>query len=131
MSLALIALITFVNPAFTALTGYEAHEAVGRNCRFLQGANSDRWVVSEIRAALSAGHPIRREILNYRKNGDPFWNDLTIDPIHDDAGALIGFVGMQYDVSELPTRPKTGRLRRNCASRTSSATSRAMSIAAS
>jgi diguanylate cyclase (GGDEF)-like protein/PAS domain S-box-containing protein len=93
-------IISFVNPAFTALTGYEPHEVIGRNCRFLQGADSDRRVATEIRTAVSGGLPIRREILNYRKNGEAFWNDLTIDPIHDAAGALIGFVGVQYDASE-------------------------------
>jgi PAS domain S-box-containing protein len=92
-------LITFVNPAFTLLTGYEPHEAIGRNCRFLQGSDSDPDVTAEIRRAVSGGTAIRREILNYRKNGDSFWNDVTIDPIHDDSGAVIGFIGIQHDVS--------------------------------
>jgi diguanylate cyclase (GGDEF)-like protein len=85
-----------VNPAFTTLTGYEPEEAVGRNCRFLQGSDTDRETVCEIRDALAAGRSIRREILNYRKDGEPFWNDLMIDPIHDDEGVLIGFVGVQF-----------------------------------
>jgi diguanylate cyclase (GGDEF)-like protein/PAS domain S-box-containing protein len=88
--------IIFVNPAFTTLTGYTPEEAIGRNCRFLQGPDTDRETVSEIREAIAAGRSIRREILNYRKDGEPFWNDLMIDPIRDDAGFVTGFVGIQY-----------------------------------
>ena len=61
--------IVFVNQAFTELTGYSSVEALGRNCRFLQGPSSDRRVISELRDALARGRPIRREILNYRKDG--------------------------------------------------------------
>ncbi len=92
--------MVFVNPAFTALTGYTASEAVGKNCRFLQGPDTDAKAIRDIRAAVAAGLPIQREILNYRKNGAPFWNDVRIDPIHDKNGALIGFVGIQYDCTE-------------------------------
>jgi diguanylate cyclase (GGDEF)-like protein/PAS domain S-box-containing protein len=92
-------IITFVNLAFTLLTGYEPHEAMGRNCRFLQGPDSDPNVTAEIRRAVSGETGIRREILNYRKNGDPFWNEVTIDPIRDGAGTVIGFIGVQHDVS--------------------------------
>jgi two-component system, NtrC family, sensor kinase len=92
----------FVNAAFTNLTGYSAEEAVGRNCRFLQGIDTDPVVVTEIRNALSTGTSIRREILNYRKDGEPFWNDLMIDPVLDDAGTLVGFVGVQYSGRNCP-----------------------------
>jgi diguanylate cyclase (GGDEF)-like protein/PAS domain S-box-containing protein len=91
--------ISFVNPAFTAHTGYSRDEAVGRNSRFLQGTDTDPTVVAEIRAALNAGQSIQREILNYRKNGQPFWNDIAIDPVHDERGAVVGFVSIQFDVS--------------------------------
>ena len=91
--------IVFVNPAFAELTGYEAHECIGRNCRFLQGPDTDRQIVEEIRDAITAGDPIRREILNYRKNGEAFWNDLRIDPIHSGAGRLVGFVGVLHQMT--------------------------------
>ncbi len=87
--------IAYVNAAFSDLFGYSEAEAVGRNCRFLQGTDTDPLVVAEIRAAVASGTGIRRQILNYRKDGTPFWNELTIDPIRDAAGRLTGFVGVQ------------------------------------
>jgi PAS domain S-box-containing protein/diguanylate cyclase (GGDEF)-like protein len=92
--------IVFVNPAYTALTGYSAAESIGRNCRFLQGALSDRRVISEIRDAVAQGRPIRRELLNYRKDGTQFWTDLAINPTHHENGDLAGFVGILFDLTE-------------------------------
>lgn len=91
--------IVSVNNAFCDLTGYQPHEIIGRNCRFLQGPETDPAISAHIHEALQAGSPIRREILNYKKNGDIFWNDLHIDPIRDQTGAVIGFIGIQYDVT--------------------------------
>ncbi|WP_296701383.1 diguanylate cyclase domain-containing protein [Thiocapsa sp. UBA6158] len=91
--------IVFINPAFTAMTGYSALEALGQNCRFLQGPATDTNIVRDIRDALEGGRSIRREILNYRKDGSSFWNDLTIDPIHNAAGELSGFVGEAHRIS--------------------------------
>jgi len=88
--------IIYANAAFCALCGYSEIEILGRNARFLQGPGSDPLVISDIHAAVAAGAGIRREILNYRKDGTSFWNDLTIDPIRDAAGQLKGFVGIQY-----------------------------------
>jgi diguanylate cyclase (GGDEF)-like protein/PAS domain S-box-containing protein len=88
--------IIYVNAAFSALCGYPITEIIGRNPRFLQGPDSDPQVCAEMRAAVAAGTGIRREILNYRKDGTSFWNDLKIDPIRDAAGRLTGFVGIQY-----------------------------------
>jgi diguanylate cyclase (GGDEF)-like protein/PAS domain S-box-containing protein len=89
--------ITYANAAFSVLCGYSEAEVLGRNCRFLQGVDTDPVVVSEIRRALSSGVGIRREILNYRKDGRPFWNDLTIDPVRDAAGRLTWFVSVQSE----------------------------------
>jgi PAS domain S-box-containing protein/diguanylate cyclase (GGDEF)-like protein len=91
--------IVFINPAFSELTGYAPAETIGRNCRFLQGRETDRGVVAELRAALSSGQPIRREIRNYRKDGSNFWTDLAISPLHDARGALVGFVGSLMDIT--------------------------------
>ena len=90
----------FVNPAFTRITGYERHEAVGRNCRFLQGPETDPAETDRIRQAVAARRPYRGTTRNYRKDGTPFWNELTINPVFDDAGALIYFVGIQADVTQ-------------------------------
>jgi diguanylate cyclase (GGDEF)-like protein/PAS domain S-box-containing protein len=88
-----------VNPAFTVLTGYSAQEALGRSCNFLQGVDTDRGTVVEIRAAIKQGEAIRRELWNYRKDGTRFWNDVTIDPIRDRKGNVIGFIGILYDAT--------------------------------
>jgi len=92
--------IVFVNPAFTELTGYSSAEAIGRNCRFLQGLLTDRKVISEIREAVGQGRSIRRELLNYRKDGAQFWTDLAINPTRDGSGDLVGFVGVLSDLTE-------------------------------
>jgi PAS domain S-box-containing protein/diguanylate cyclase (GGDEF)-like protein len=92
--------IVFVNPAFTELTGYSSAEAIGRNCRFLQGLLTDQKVISEIRAAVVRGRSIRRELLNYRKDGAQFWTDLAINSTRDASGNLVGFVGILNDLTE-------------------------------
>jgi diguanylate cyclase (GGDEF)-like protein/PAS domain S-box-containing protein len=92
--------ITYVNAAFSALSGYTSAEAIGRNCRFLQGVGTNALVREEIRAAIVGGYGIQREILNYRKDGSTFWNDLTIDPVHDALGRVTAFIGVQYEAGE-------------------------------
>jgi PAS domain S-box-containing protein/diguanylate cyclase (GGDEF)-like protein len=92
--------IVFVNPAFTELTGYSSAEAIGRNCRFLQGPLSDPKATSEIREAIAQGHSVRTEVLNYRKDGAQFWTDLAINPTRDASGDLVGFVGVLSDLTE-------------------------------
>lgn len=91
--------VVYANRAFQELCGYAREEILGRDCRFLQGPETDRSVVAEIRQAIVAGQPIRREILNYRKNGEPFWNELSLNPCRDSAGHLVGFAGVQNDVT--------------------------------
>jgi len=93
--------IVFVNRAFCRISGYTAAEVIGRDCNFLQGPETDLAVVAEIRASLNAGQSIRRSLLNYRKDGETFWNDLIIDPVRNAAGKVIGFIGIQNDVTEL------------------------------
>ncbi len=89
----------FVNPAFTRITGYERQETLGRNCRFLQGPETDPAEIQKIRECVAARRPYRGTLRNYRKDGTPFWNELTINPVFDDGGALIYFVGIQADVT--------------------------------
>lgn len=91
--------LVWVNPAFTASTGYAFEEAVGRNCRFLQGPGTDREEVAQIRQALDAREPITATLLNYRKDGLAFWNQVTMTPILDADGLVSHFVGVQSDVS--------------------------------
>lgn len=91
--------LVWVNPAFTATTGYEFDEAVGSNCRFLQGERTDRAVVAQIRESLELERPLTTTLLNYRKDGVPFWNELSISPIRDVDGNVSHFVGVQADVT--------------------------------
>lgn len=88
--------IVYANAAFTALSGYPVDDVIGRNCRFLQGAGTDARTCADIRAAIAAGRSIRRDMLNYRKDGTPFWNDVTIDPIRDAAGRITHYIGVQH-----------------------------------
>jgi len=92
--------VIFVNPGFSAITGYQPEEVLGRNCRFLQGPDSDAVVVKDIHNALANQRPVDRTLLNYRKNGSSFWNELTIRPVFDQDGSLMNFVGLITDVSE-------------------------------
>ncbi|QJE73328.1 PAS domain-containing protein [Aerophototrophica crusticola] len=91
--------IVFANEAFLDLTGYEMEEIQGRNCRFLQGARTDRETVNEIREALEARRAVSVELLNYRRDGTPFWNALFIGPIFDESGTLRYFFASQLDVT--------------------------------
>jgi len=91
--------VLFVNPAFTRITGYPLDEMRGRYCTILQGEDSDAGTKARIRAALSRGEVFHGEILNVRKDGSPFWNELTISPVRDRDGAITHFVSVQRDVT--------------------------------
>ncbi|WP_416674656.1 EAL domain-containing protein [Egbenema bharatensis] len=91
--------VVFVNAAFAELTGYTAEETMGRNCRFLQGPDTDPTAIQQIRDAIRQLKPIVCPILNYRKDGTPFWNEVSINPVFDESGKLINFIGLQNDVT--------------------------------
>ncbi len=92
--------IIYANEQFEAVTGYGPPEYLGRNCRFLQGTGTDPATVAELRRAVEAGEPTRVQLRNYRKDGTPFWNRVSIAPVRDKAGAVTHFVGFQEDVTE-------------------------------
>lgn len=92
--------IIYTNPAFTRITGYDAEEVLGRNPRFLQGPDTSQATRMAIREALAAGKPIQVEILNYRKDGTPFWADLSIVPVRDEQGEITHFVASEADITE-------------------------------
>jgi PAS domain S-box-containing protein len=92
--------IVYANPAFERLTGYSAEEVVGRNCRFLQGPDSDPDAIAQLHDAIEQRIDVNVVIRNYRKDGTPFWNDLTIAPVKDEAGNVTHFVGLQTDVTD-------------------------------
>ena len=91
--------IVFANDAFCALTGYDRADVIGRNCRFMQGPETSRASVDQIRAAVLEHKVTTIELLNYRKDGSTFVNALQIGPVYDGDGALTHFFGSQIDVS--------------------------------
>jgi PAS domain S-box-containing protein len=95
--------IVFANGAFTDLTGYAQEDFIGRNCRFLQGPQTDRGTVDEVRKAIGEQRAVAVDILNYRKDGTPFWNALFLGPIFDQDGKLLYFFASQMDITERRT----------------------------
>lgn len=93
-------LIIYATPAFEELTGYSSAEVMGQNCRMLQGEDTDPAAVAKLREAIAERRACEVELLNYRKDGESFWNLVSIAPIYDDAGVLTHFVGVQTDVTE-------------------------------
>jgi PAS domain S-box-containing protein len=91
--------LTYVNPAFEAMTGYSFEEVQGRNCRFLQGDHHDQPGIPLLRDAIAAGREVTVVLKNFRKDGTPFWNELSLSPIRNRDGEVTHFVGIQTDVS--------------------------------
>lgn len=91
--------IIFCNPAFAKMTGYKPEEIVGRNCRFLQGPESDQAVIAQVREAIARKEQVSVELLNYRKNGSTFWNALFVSPVFGPDGQLLYFFASQLDIS--------------------------------
>jgi len=92
--------VVYVNAAFERITGYSADEVIGRNCRFLQGDESEQIGRVEIHRGIAQGHEARALLRNYRKDGELFWNDLHVNPVRDDAGIVTHYVGVLNDVTE-------------------------------
>ena len=92
--------IVFCNVAFQQLTGYSKEEIVGRNCRFLQGPDTDAESISKVRASIRDGHDIDIDLLNYRKDGSTFWNALYMSPVRDKEGVVRFFFASQLDVTD-------------------------------
>lgn len=91
--------IIYVNPAFEKLTGYLADDVLGKNCRFLQGPETNEATKQRIREAIRLRQECQVTILNYRRDGTPFWNNLQISPVENDEGLVTHFVGIQTDVT--------------------------------
>ena len=95
--------IIYASPGFERLSGYEASQCIGRNCRFLQGQDTDPSSKLELREAMRRGRACEVELLNYRRDGTSFWNRLELTPVIDTAGRVTHFVGLQTDVTERRT----------------------------
>ncbi|MGL5058955.1 MAG: PAS domain S-box protein [Microcoleus sp.] len=114
--------IIYCNPAFENMTGYKRREIIGKNCRFLQGSDTDPAAIKIIRQALQTESECFVTLKNYRKDGTDFWNALSISPVRDRTGKLTHFIGVQRDItdrkqaeealrhSEMQSREQTAKL---------------------
>nr|AHZ63872.1 phototropin [Pilularia globulifera] len=105
--------ILYASAGFFKMTGYSSKEVIGRNCRFLQGTDTDPEDVAKIRESLAEGKNYCGRLLNYKKDGTAFWNLLTIAPIKDENGNILKFIGMQVEVSKHTEGHKDKALRPN------------------
>nr|AML76748.1 putative LOV domain-containing protein [Erigeron canadensis] len=105
--------IMYASSGFFTMTGYSSKEVIGRNCRFLQGKETDQKEVDKIRHAVKTGTSYCGRLYNYKKDGTPFWNLLTVTPIKDENGNTIKFIGMQVEVSKYTEGVNEKELRPN------------------
>lgn len=101
--------IVACNAAFCALTGYPTDEVLGRNCRFLSGPATEPWLTEEIRRGVREHRPVLVEILNYKRNGQPFRNAVLVAPIYDEHDALLYFLGSQVEIDANAAEPSSMR----------------------
>ncbi|WP_240183444.1 two-component system response regulator [Arenimonas caeni] len=92
--------VIYVNPAFEELTGYPGDEVLGRNCRFLQGEDTNQPELEILRRSLREASDCNVILRNYQRGGDLFWNHLFISPVRDESGTVTHFVGIQNDLTE-------------------------------
>ncbi|WP_313305386.1 PAS domain-containing protein [Stutzerimonas balearica] len=92
-------ILIYANPAFERLTGYTVDEILYQDCRFLQGDDRNQPGLNAIREAVRNHRPCREVIRNYRRDGTPFWNELSITPVFNEADQLTYFIGIQKNVS--------------------------------
>lgn len=91
--------LVYVNSAFTDITGYSAEAALGRNCRFLQGEDSNPEAIEEIRRGITQHQDVQVLLRNYRRDGSLFWNQLSISPVFSETGVCTHFIGIQQDIT--------------------------------
>ncbi|MEK4406112.1 EAL domain-containing protein [Sporosarcina sp. FSL K6-6792] len=92
--------VVLINEAFTNITGYPSAEVIGQNLRFMQGEETDMELIEEINKKLRQGMPANAEVLNYKKDGTPFWNELIIQPLIDGKGEALFIASFILDVTE-------------------------------
>ena len=101
--------IVACNQAFCTLTGYAVEDIVGRNCRFLSGPATEPWLSEEIRRGVREHKPVLVEILNYKRDGQPFRNAVLVAPLYDEADKLLYFLGSQIEIDTHAATPTSMR----------------------
>lgn len=92
-------ILIYVNPAFERMTGYSSEEILYQDCRFLQAGDRDQPSLQLIRETLREGGSCREILRNYRKDGTPFWNELSLSTIKNADDGQTYFIGVQKDVT--------------------------------
>ena len=104
-------ILIYANPAFERLTGYAVEDILYQDCRFLQAGENSQPGLALIRQAVRERRPCRQVIRNFRKDGSPFWNELSITPVFNEADQLTYYIGIQKDVTEqVETQQRLARL---------------------
>lgn len=110
--------ILYINEAFTRMTGYTSAEVVGRTTQLLQGPDTDPETIRRIGEALDRHEPVRAELLNYRKDGSPFWVEVSVTPVLDENGSIVQWASVQRDTTARREAEETTlRLARETAAR--------------
>jgi len=92
-------ILIYVNPAFERMTGYSSEEILYQDCRFLQAGDRDQPSLQLIRETLREGGSCREILRNYRKDGTPFWNELSLSTVKNADDGQTYFIGVQKDVT--------------------------------
>ena len=92
-------ILIYVNPAFEKLTGYSSEEILYQDCRFLQSGDRDQAALESVRKAIEENGSCREILRNYRKDGTPFWNELSLSTVINENDGQTYFVGVQKDVT--------------------------------
>jgi len=103
--------IVFASDDFLKLTGYQREQVLGRNCRFLQGTDTSKEAVEQIRKGMASGQDVSVTLVNYTADGTPFWNKLFIAALRDAQNNIVNFIGVAVKVaSPEPGHPEHGKV---------------------
>lgn len=92
--------IIFVNQSYCNMTGYTLEEVLGKSPSILQGPNTDRDIIKNVKASMDNFKPCQYEVINYKKNGEEFWSSISLSPISDSAGVYTHWIAIKRDITE-------------------------------
>jgi len=103
--------IVYASDSFTELTGFAKDDILGRNCRFLQGPETDESKISKVRGAIKMGEDVSVTLINYKADGTPFWNNLFVASLRDAENNVVNYIGVLIEVQgPEPSDPEHGKL---------------------